>query len=382
MLHVIIMAGGQGTRLWPESRKERPKQFLALKDNRPLILDAAESLCDLVPRDRVLVVTGKTMVPLVRESVPWLPERNIIVEPVGRNTAPCIGLAACRLLAADPDATMIVLSADHIVEPKKDFCDTICFAAELVEESPERLVILSVPPTMPATSFGYIEQAAKINSPICQKWSHFTEVFEVSRFHEKPDKKTAEDFLQSGRFAWNAGIFIWKAQRIYELIAKYQTDMASRLEKISQVIGTKDYDAVLTKEFESMESISIDYAVLEKADSLVTVNAPFRWDDVGTWQALDRINQGKHDAAGNLFEHKNVVAVDCRDNIVRSDNPMQDIVLVGVDNLMIIQTRHGLLIANKSKEEGIRPAINELNQRKSAIESISSSDCSIDDGYF
>lgn len=365
MLHVIIMAGGQGTRLWPESHQDRPKQFLALKGDRPLILDAAESLADLVPRDRVLVVTGKSMLSLVHESVPWLPERNVVVEPFGRNTAPCIGLAAIYLLRYDPDATMVVLSADHIVEPRSVFCDTIRFAADLVEESPERLVTLSVPPTAPATSYGYIERSEKINSPVCQKWSYFSSAYEVLQFHEKPDKKTAENFLQSGRFGWNAGIFVWKARRIEELIAKYQPDMGQRLGRISQLFESKDVDDVVAREFEQMTSISIDYAVLEKTDSLVTVDAMFQWDDVGSWQAIDRINLGKHDKSGNLINRANVIAVDSYNNIVRTDNPEQDIVLIGVDNMIIVQSKQGILIANKSCEETIRSAIIELNRRKS-----------------
>ncbi len=363
MLHVIVMAGGQGTRLWPESRKERPKQFLPLKDGRPLILEAAESLADLVLLAQTFVVTGQSMVPLVRETVPRLPERNIIVEPFGRNTAPCIGLAAIHLMRDDPDATMVVLSADHWIEPRSVFCDTVRFAAELVEESPERLVTIAVRPISASTSYGYIERSEKISSPACQKWSHFAAAHEVTRFHEKPDLQTAEQFVHSGNFGWNAGIFVWKAHRIYDLIAKYQPEMGRGLQKIANTIDTKDYDDVLVREFEAMTGISIDYAVLEKTDSLVCIDATFRWDDVGTWQALDRLNQGKHDRSGNLIENARVTAIDSRANIVRSCVPLKDIVLVGVENLIIIQSEHGTLIAAKSAEEKIREAIAELQRQ-------------------
>ena len=362
MLYVIIMAGGQGTRLWPESRKERPKQFLALKDGRPLILDAAESLGGLVAREQVFVVTGETMVPLVQESIPWLPEQNIIVEPVGRNTSPCLGLAAIHLMRHDPDATMVVLSADHWNEPHSVFCDTVRFAVDLVDESPERLVTLAVRPTCASTSYGYIERAEKINSHACQKWSHFANAYQVSRFHEKPDRQTAGKFVEFGDFGWNAGIFIWKARRIFDLIAKYQPKMGCLLAKIATAIGTETYKSVLAQEFPQMQAISIDYAVLEKADSLVCIDAPFRWDDVGTWQALDRIHRGKHDSAGNLIETARVVAVNSHNNIVRGSDPQKNIVLVGVDNLIVVQSEHGTLIADKSQEEAIRQAIAELNQ--------------------
>ena len=360
MLHVIIMAGGLGTRLWPESRKERPKPFLALKDGRPLILDAAESLGGLVAPEQVFVVTGETLVPLVRESIPRLPEHHIIAEPVGRNTAPCIGLAAIHLLRRDPAATMVVLSADHWIEPLSVFCDTVQFAVDLVEESLERLVTLAVRPTCVSTSYGYIERAERVNGKACQKWSHFANAYEVSRFHEKPDRPTAEQFVESGRFGWNAGIFIWKARRILDLIAEYQPEMGDHLKKIATAFGTETYESVLAQEFPQLPSISIDYAVLEKTDSLVCIDAPFRWDDVGTWQALDRIHQGKHDSAGNLIENAQVVAVNARNNIVRSTDPQKNIVLVGVDNLIIVQSEHGTLIADKSQEEAVRQAIAKL----------------------
>ena len=363
MQYVVVMAGGQGTRLWPESRKECPKQFLALKGGRPLILDAAESLADLIPRERVFVVTGKSMLPLVCESVPWLSEQNIIVEPIGRNTAPCIGLAAISLLRRDPDATMVVLSADHVIEPRDVFCDTIRFAGELVEESPERLVTLAVRPTEPATSYGYIERSKEINSPICQKWSQFAKAFEVSRFHEKPDRKTAEQFLKTGRFGWNAGIFVWRARRIHDLIIKHQPDMAHRLGKIASAFDTECYNTVLSQEFEQIKGISVDYALLEQADSIVTIDAPFSWDDLGTWQALDRINKGKHDKMGNLIDGANVILFQSHNNIVRTDDPKNEIVLVGVNDLIIVQHKNGTLIAHKSDEEAVRNAIAELKQK-------------------
>ena len=354
------MAGGQGTRLWPESRKERPKQFLALKDGRPLVLEAAESLDNLVPREQVFVITGQSMIPLVREAIPWLSERNIIAEPIGRNTAPCIGLAAIRLLRIDPEATMIVLSADHWIEPRPVFCDTMRFAVDLVEEMPKRLVVLAVQPTFASTSYGYIERSAKIDSAVSQRWSHFALAYEVSRFHEKPDQPTARQFVQSGRFGWNAGMFVWKAKCIYDFIAEFQPEIGHGLKKIATAFGTKDYDIVLAREFPPMPGISIDYAVLEKAEPLVCIDAPFCWDDVGTWQALDRIYQGMHDSAGNLITNAHVVAVNSHNNIVRGLDPKKDIVLVGVDNLVIVQSEHGTLIAEKSNEEAIRRAVEEL----------------------
>ena len=309
MLYVIIMAGGQGTRLWPESHANRPKQFMPLKDGRPLILEAVESLNDFVLREQTFVATGQQMIPMVREAIPWLSERNIIAEPFGRNTAPCIGLVAIHLLRDDPDATMIVLSADHWIEPRSVFCDTIRFAVDIIDESPEHLVAITVKPTFASTSYGYLERLKERSSQVCRKWSHFAKAYDVSQFHEKPDQQTAEKYLRLQSYTWNAGIFIWKAQRIYDLIAKYQPEMGLSLKKISNAIGTTAYDVTLAREYEQMQSISIDYAVLEKHRFLVCIDAPFSWEDIGSWQSLDKIYECQHDETGNVISNAQVVAV-------------------------------------------------------------------------
>ncbi|MDR1383834.1 MAG: mannose-1-phosphate guanylyltransferase [Planctomycetaceae bacterium] len=364
MLYAVIMAGGQGTRLWPESRKERPKQFLTFHKERPLLQNAAESLDGLIPRERVIVVTGQTLESLVVETLPWLRHENILTEPIARNTAPCLGLAAVHLLKNDPDAIMAVLPSDHVIEPYSAFCDTIHFAAEIVEESPERLVTITVKPTFPSAAYGYIECATKLDSPVCQKWSNFMDAFHVIRFREKPNRETAEKFLQSDKFGWNAGIFVWKAQRILDLINQYQPDLGYRLDNIANAWNTNGYAEVLQSEFRQMESISIDYAVLEKAGSLVAVEARFFWDDVGSWSALDRLNRGKHDEEKNLVINCQMTTKDSRNNIVKGSDPKRPIVLVGVENMIIIQSEHGLLIANKnSDEEKIRNAISENESR-------------------
>ncbi|MCL2624685.1 MAG: mannose-1-phosphate guanylyltransferase [Planctomycetaceae bacterium] len=363
MLHVIIMAGGQGTRLWPESRKGRPKQFIPLKDGHPLIEVAAESLGDLVPREQTFVVTGQSMIPMVREAIPWLPERNILVEPVGRNTAPCIGLAAIHLLRDDPNATMIVLSADHWIEPRCVFSDTVRFAIDLVDESPERLVVMTVKPTYASTSYGYLERQREIDTLTCRKWSHLARAYAVAQFHEKPDQRTAEEYLRLQTYTWNAGIFVWKAQRIYDFIAKHQPELGLSLKRISNAMGTAAYQTILAQEYERMQSQSIDYAVLEKAHSLVCIDAPFRWEDIGSWQSLDRFFECQYDQSGNLISNARVIAVNSHHNHVRGVHPHQDIVLVGVDNLIIVQSDNGMLIADKSCEEAIRQAISELKPK-------------------
>ncbi|MCL2348623.1 MAG: sugar phosphate nucleotidyltransferase [Planctomycetaceae bacterium] len=361
MLYSVIMAGGSGTRLWPESRKERPKQFLRFKNDRPLILDAAESLYGLVDPSRVIVAVGKGMQPLLAEAVPWLRSENVLVEPVSRNTAPCIGLAAVYLLRNDRDAVMVVMPSDHIIEPRSVFCDTIRFAVDLVEESPERLVTLSVRPDFPSVSYGYIECGKKIESDASRKWNALTSARHVSRFHEKPDAQTSEMFLQSGRFRWNTGIFVWKARRILDMIDRYQPEMGRHLKNIADAVKNGDFPETLEREFQAIQGISIDYAVLEHAESMVTIEATFAWDDVGTWQSLDRVHAGKHDASGNLADRCRLIAVDASHNIVRCDDPDQWIALVGVENLIVVQTKQGTLIAHKGDEEKVRQVMEKMN---------------------
>jgi len=359
MLHAVIMAGGSGSRLWPESTPLRPKQFLRFHNDVPMILAAYNSLFNVADFSRIIVSTGEQMVPLVHEAIPTLSRANILVEPMPRNTAPCIGLAAVFMLRSDPEATMIVLPADHVIEPVKAFRETLRFAAELVEESPEMLVTIGVPPKCPATSYGYIETKTRRDTSVTKKWESLTSVRSVSQFHEKPDMKTAQKFIETGHFRWNTGIFIWKARRILELIDEFQPDMGKHLHVIADSVKNVDFPDILKREFEQISSISIDYAVLEHvaleyASGILCIDAPFSWDDAGTWQALDRLNPGKHDANGNLEDNCRLIAIDAKNNIVRSDDPKHPIALVGVSNLIVIQTKNGTLVADKNQEEKIR----------------------------
>ncbi len=354
MLHSILMAGGSGTRLWPESRRDRPKQFLKLYGDQTLLATTVRRVEPLIPLERQLIVTGQSMVPLVYESFPGLDPNRILAEPVGRNTAPCIGLAAVRVLRDDPDATMVVLPADQVVRQEQLFRDTLRFAAELVEEEPSRLITLGIKPTFPSSSYGYIERNETISGPIAEKWKDRIGAYSVERFHEKPDRVQAEEFLATGRFSWNAGIFVWKARTILDQLRRFEPEIAQRLDTIASNVIESDFPEILEREFGAMKKISIDYAVLERADNILVLDATFDWDDVGTWTSLDRIHVGKHDAAGNLALNANLRTVQAKGNIVKSNDPTHTIALVGVDDLIVIQTADATLIVKKDQEEKIR----------------------------
>ncbi len=363
MIHAVIIAGGSGTRLWPESREAKAKQFLSFESDQTMIGATVRRLDPLVPTSRVFVVTGRSMVENVRESLPILGSGQILGEPAARNTAPCIGLAAVQLLHDDPEATMIVLPADHIIRPEAVFRSTLQFAAELVEEAPERLITLGVKPTFASTSYGYIQRNERLHSPVAEKWKSLTTPYNVVRFHEKPPVETAEKFLAAGNFGWNAGIFVWKAKTVFGLLQRFEPEIAERLEKIGKSIGTPDYEKTLDEQFPSMKKISIDYAVMERADSIVMLEATFEWDDVGTWCSLDRIYAEQHDAAENLAVGPKLLAINSTGCVVRGNDPKHLFALLGLEDLIVVQTADATLIARKDQEESVRRVIDELRKR-------------------
>jgi mannose-1-phosphate guanylyltransferase len=361
------MAGGSGTRLWPESRVSRPKQFLRFGGGT-MLAETVSRLDTLVPPERICVVAGNSMKPLVYESLPALPRENFIAEPAARNTAPCIGLSAVKLLQDDTDAVMLVLPADHVITPDKLFRDAASFAAELIDKSPECLVTLGIKPTFASTSYGYIQRGNELkhndnNSSSNEQRNKQRLAFDVVKFHEKPPVATAEKFLADGNFYWNAGIFVWRAKTILELIERFEPEIGERLRRIADAWKSTKRDEVVTREFAEMKKISIDYAVMERAESIVVIESPFQWDDVGTWCALDRVNADKIDENGNLPLGTKLLAIDSRNNIVRANDAEHLFALLGVENLIVVQTEQATLIAKKDSEELVRKVIAELGSK-------------------
>ncbi|MDR2756066.1 MAG: mannose-1-phosphate guanyltransferase [Planctomycetaceae bacterium] len=365
MLYAVILAGGSGTRLWPESRQSLAKQFLSFETNRTMLESTVQRLSSLIPMERVWTLTGQPMIGLIEKSLPELPQDHILAEPAARNTAPCIGWAAVKLFRNDPEATMIVLPSDHVIQPDSVFCDTLRFAVDLVEELPERLVTLGVKPTFPSTSYGYIQRNR--NSPLesvaAEKWKHLTTAFNVVRFHEKPPLEKALEFLKSGNFGWNAGIFVWKAKTILELLNRFEPEIGEYLNDIADAIGTDQEQIVTERIFPLMKKISIDFAVMERAETIIMLEAGFSWDDVGTWCSLDRLYAEQHDVAGNLAVGSKVLAIQSSNCIVRGNDPKHLFALLGMENVIVVQTQDATLIARKDCEESVREVIEELKKR-------------------
>ena len=365
MLHAVIMAGGSGTRFWPESRADRPKQLLKLLGDRTMIQTTVDRLGDLAPPERVFVATTKRLAGQIAEQLPQLPQGAMILEPCKRDTAPCIGLAALRVLREDPHATMAVMPADHVIQPQEAFRDAIRFAAALVEEGPRRLVTFGIRPTYPSESFGYVERGARLEPEGGTSVDPAPTVYRVKKFHEKPTAQRSAEYLTAGTFYWNSGIFLWKAQTILDALARYEPEMFARLERIGQAVDSPDCDGILQREFAAIHGKSIDFAVMERAaeaGDVVVVEAPFgQWDDVGSWRALERL--GRPDQDGNVVQADKHLEIRATGTIARSNVSNHAIVLVGVEDLVVIATPDATLVANKHDEESIRKVAKLIDER-------------------
>ena len=352
MLHAVIMAGGAGTRFWPASRKATPKQLLQLVGERTMIQATLDRVEALISPERVLVVTNDSLVDPIRSQLPALPPRAVIGEPCKRDTAPCVGLAAAIMARDDSDATMLVMPADHVIQATGQFHEAVTHAASIVDANPKRIVTFGIKPTYPAASFGYIERAA---TPDGDAGSG---TYPVKMFREKPTLETAKQYLDSGGFYWNAGIFVWKASTILAALAEHEPQMHGHIMAIAEAYGGPTFGKTLETEFAKIEGKSIDYAVMEKYDDVAVIEAPFDWDDVGGWGSLAR--QHGTDAAGNTVIGRHL-SVDSRDCIVRTSTDHL-VVTLGMEDCIVVHTPDATLVARKQDEESIRRIVARLQE--------------------
>jgi len=352
MLHAIIMAGGTGTRFWPASTNDTPKQLLRLVGEATMLRQTADRLGDLVPLERRLVVTNERMKNTVQQQLPELPSAAIIGEPCKRDTAPCIGLAALLVHRTDPDATMVVMPADHVIRPSEAFRTGVRQAAQLVQESPGRIVTFGIKPTYPAEVFGYIHRGVILQQPN----DEVAAAYAVRQFKEKPDAATAKTYLDSGQYYWNSGIFVWRADTILAALREREPEMVAHLEAIVQAWDSGDRDRVFQQEFAAIKPISIDFAVMEHATDVAVIEAPFEWDDLGSWQALGRLVGA--DEQGNTIIGRHI-GVATSGTIVHTDDDHL-VATLGIKDCIVVHTPKATLVASKHNEEQIRQLVKQL----------------------
>ncbi|MFI4875709.1 MAG: mannose-1-phosphate guanylyltransferase [Blastopirellula sp. JB062] len=351
MLHAVIMAGGAGTRFWPASRADRPKQLLDLTGDGTMIQTTASRLGDLVSADQILIVTNQRLVEPIQRQFPNLPASAIVGEPCKRDTAPCIGLAALLVSRDDPDAVMAVMPSDHVISPESEFQAAIRYGAGLVADSADRIVTFGITPKYPAETFGYIERGESLSVD-----SRSPPTYAVARFREKPKGEVAREYFESGRFYWNSGIFIWKAKTILDALRRHEPEMFAHLEAIGAAWGTPQQAETFAAEFEAIRGKSIDYAVMERHQDVAVIEAPFLWDDVGNWQSLQRLNES--DADGNTVLAKHL-GVDTSQSIIKADGDHL-IVTLGMRDVIVVHTQDATLVADKNREEEIREVVKRL----------------------
>ncbi len=362
MLHALIMAGGAGTRFWPVSRRQRPKQLLQLAGDASLLQQTVTRLEGLVPADQVLVMTNEALVAPVRQQLPQVPGDSIIGEPAKRDTAPCVALAAAILVERDPEAVMVVTPADHVIRPVEVFQQAIAYAVKLVERDPARLVTFGIKPTYPAESFGYIERGELLEGESLEQGTSGSaepQAYRVRQFREKPDHATATEYLASGSFYWNAGIFVWKAQTILAALGRFEPEMVEHVSTIAKHWHGDRRDEQFRESFSAISGKSIDYAVMEHYDNVVVVEAPFEWDDLGSWKALARLEGS--DAQGNSIVGRHL-GESTRNCIIHSDG-RHLIATYNVDNLIIVHTDDATLVACRDSEESVRALVAALKER-------------------
>lgn len=348
-LYAIIMAGGIGARFWPRSKKKSPKQLLNIIGEKTMIQETFLRLNGLVPRKNILIVTNEIQKQGIMDQLPDVPLENIIVEPFGRNTAACIGLASVIIKKRSPNAVTFVMPADHIINDNEKFLETLKTASTFSFEN-KALVTIGIQPTKPETGYGYIqidEESAKNN------------VYKVLTFAEKPNYSTAVNFINSGDFFWNSGMFIWKIDSILDEIKQYMPDLHEGLLHISSNLDNPDFQNILSQVYGQLKSVSIDYGIMEKSDKVYLVKGFFSWSDVGSWEAVYDLSEKDQDGNVKVGTIYTDMALD---SYIYS--PEKFTAVIGLDNVIVINTNNALLICKRDKAQDVKNVIDYLKLNK------------------
>jgi mannose-1-phosphate guanylyltransferase len=343
------MAGGRGERFWPSSREDLPKQFLAFDGERTLLQRTVDRLTGIAASGDVWIVTREDFAGLVSEQVPAVPARQVLLEPQGRDTAPCLALAALHISKVDPDAVMLVLPADHLILQAERFREALA-AAISVAASGDHLVTFGVRPTRPETGYGYIKIGA-LNG-----MNGLHEVYKIAAFTEKPPREQAMAYIQEGGHFWNSGIFIWKVSSILRALQGHLPALMEALKPLAAAIGTACEQEVLRRVYPLLPKTSIDYGVMERAENTVVIPVDFGWDDLGTWAALERV--ALPDLDGNIIRGR-VLAVDTKNSVIQSAKNRL-LVTFGLSNIVVVDSEDAVLVADKSRVSDLKAVVGRL----------------------
>ena len=350
-MYAVLMAGGSGTRFWPKSRENMPKQLLNIVGTETMIQATVTRIKPLVPVENIYVVIGQTIEDEVRRQLADIPGENILVEPCARNTAPCIGLAAITIQKRDPQGVMVVLPADHAVENEKRFLSVLKVAGQIARERPN-LVTLGIVPTRPETGYGHIRRGERLKEkdglPVCR----------VEQFVEKPDLERAKQYTESGEYLWNSGMFVWNVSTILENIRRYMPDLYEGLMQISESLGEGEESDTVRRVYESLQPESIDYGIMEKAENVLVLPGDFGWSDVGSWASLAEVNPPDED--GNVVDGP-FVGIETADSVFVA--PEKLIAAIGVKNIIVVDTEDALLVCSKDRAQDVKKIVEILKDR-------------------
>ncbi|MCD6109574.1 mannose-1-phosphate guanylyltransferase [bacterium] len=355
-MKAVILAGGIGSRLWPMSRNSKPKQFQKITGDKTMIQETCDRLSFLNPEDIFIATNKNFFEDILLQQLPDIPSNNIILEPALRDTATCIGFAAMKLSLIDPEDVMVVIYADHLVKDPNQFIEKLEVAEQIAKDG-KTLNIIEVKARFPNVNLGYVHTGKKIEE------INGNDVLEFKGFTEKPDIKKAKEFIKSGNYLWNTGMYVWRVDTILEKYKKHLPDTYKKLMKMKQAIGSANEEAIIRKEYSSCEKISIDYAIMEKVDpnEVRIIPANFGWSDVGTWESIhDELVKTPEE---NIFQAKQV-SIDTKGSLIKAENPEKIIATIGLENIIVIDTTDALLICPKDRSQDVKKIVKLLRDKK------------------
>ncbi len=349
-MYAAIIAGGSGTRLWPLSLSSKPKQFQVLYGENTLLQETARRLEPLVGHDELYVIANQSHEPIVRQQLDWLPNENYVGEPVGKNTAPAVGVIATLIARKDPNAVILVTPADHVIQKEKQFRRILQVAEQIASEGPN-VVTIGIKPTHAHTGYGYIQMSENYRT------IDEIEVHDVVSFKEKPDLKTAEEYVASWHYVWNSGMFVWSAKTIMDLYRDHAPDIYKLLPRYDSAIGTAEESRTFEEIYDAFPSISVDYAILERAANIRVIPAAIGWNDVGTWASLHEIMDTDEDGNAVVGNHAGIDSHNC---LIHS--PHRLMATIGLDNMIVVDSGDVVLVMPSGRSQDIKYLLDELKK--------------------